>query len=66
MQRLLPVANGGRTSGERHQADVRPCGRGWLERQLFEVQLPPGAQPLGLAPRKTASTQGDGLKSTHC
>ena len=64
LQRLLPVANGGRTSGEGHQADVRTCGGRRPERQLLEVQPTPVAQPHGLAPRTAASVQSDKLKST--
>ena len=41
LQRVLPVAAGERTHGERHQADVRFGHWRWTERQLYEVQLTP-------------------------
>jgi len=41
MQRVLPVAAGERTHGERHRADVRFGHWRWTERQLYEVQLTP-------------------------
>jgi len=40
MQRLLPVAMGGRTDADLHQAVVGFGGRRELERPLYEVLQP--------------------------
>lgn len=65
MQREEPVGAGGRTRGERHQADVHFGGRRRPERQLHEVQLTPVSRPYGRAARAAAPARRDGLNSTH-
>jgi len=40
MQRLLPVAAGGRTHAAWHQAVIGPDDRRWLEWPLYEVLRP--------------------------
>ena len=64
-QRLLSVADGARTSDERHRADVHLGGRWWPECQLFDAQLTAVTRQHGLAPRTAAHVQRDGLKSTR-
>ena len=64
-QRWLSVADGARTSEERHRADVHLGGRWWPECQPFDAQLIAVTRQHGLAPRTSAHAQRDGLKSTQ-
>ncbi len=49
LQRLESLTDGGRTHGERHQADIRFSGRRHHERQQCEVQLTSTSRRRGLA-----------------
>lgn len=69
-QRKEPVAAGGRTHGDRHQADIRLGQQPCLERQLYEAQLTPDCEsvfvPLGRLLPPAASGSYRTISDIHC
>ncbi len=64
LQRLLPVADCIRTSGQRHQADERLGSRQGIRRRLFDAKRTSVPQLLGFAAGATAFASCDRLRST--